>query len=72
MLVKLKQEMKMTTKVTIDTHAGWPVEVITVDRHPVTGQRVLRTEVIPPKTIATIHIHQDKGLMIAELKQVTG
>lgn len=61
----------MTTKVTVDAHAGWPVEVTTVDRVQIEGETAERvtesTTVVPPRAVQYFYVHSHRELRIKEL-----
>lgn len=59
----------MTTKVTIDAHAGWDVEIHTVNTNE-TGDVVSDSVFIVPKnTVQDIYIHSNKHITkIVEIK----
>lgn len=63
----------MTTKVTVDAHAGWPVEVTTVDRVRVLGEdadRVTESKtVVAPHTTQDFYVHSHRELHVKELPQ---
>lgn len=53
----------MTTKVTVDAHAGWPVKV---DR---LGKTTTETTIVPPNTVQDFYIHDEMDLFIREMKK---
>lgn len=55
----------MTTKVTVDAHAGWPVEVTTVD-HGTAGTTENKTTVAP-NTVQEFYITDTRELHVKEL-----
>lgn len=59
----------MTTKVTIDAHAGWPVKVTQIsldnDGAP-TGTEAEYT--VPANTVQNFYVHSHMKLMVEELK----
>ena len=58
----------MTTTVTVDTHAGWPVEVrqvMLVDGEPANGDA--NVIVVPPHTVQSFYVHSTMRLEICEL-----
>lgn len=66
----------MTTKITVDAHAGWPVEVMAVDRYINNGNgnpSVRQTPVVtvPGGTTYDICIHSNRDLVLIE-KQPPG
>ena len=61
----------MTTKVTVDAHAGWPVEVFAVDRYSFLDGRpptVRQTPVVtvPAYTANDFYVHSCRDLIIRE------
>jgi hypothetical protein len=56
----------MTTKVTIDAHAGWPVRVVATDRSGA-GEPVRSEMTMPPNTACDFYIHSTRSLTIEEL-----
>lgn len=58
----------MTTKVTVDAHAGWPVEVTTVDLAS-DGATVENKVTVPPNTTQNFYIHSTRELHIKEMPQ---
>jgi hypothetical protein len=57
----------MTTKVTVDAHAGWPVQVVTENGEPSQSKSV-RVDVVPPHQIRDFYIHSGcRILSISEL-----
>ena len=57
----------MTTKVTVDAHAGWPVEVTTrdLDEH---GARIPgQPQTVAPNTVQEFYIHSHRELLIKEM-----
>lgn len=61
----------MTTKVTVDAHAGWPVEVTTVDRVQIVGEeseRVTESKTtVPPHTTQDFYVHSHRELHVKEM-----
>lgn len=55
----------MTTKVTVDAHAGWDIEVV-VARGEYNEIRVLETEVVPAGTVREFYIHSGMRLVLVE------
>jgi hypothetical protein len=65
----------MTTKIIVDAHAGWPVEVILLDHAPADGtdaeydpKFVETIEIVPPGTIREFYIHDRRSIAIREKK----
>ena len=56
----------MTTKVTIDAHAGWPVEVVTISGEPGYPKSAQIT-VVEPNTEQDFYIHS--GLKILSVSE---
>ena len=56
----------MTTKVTVDAHAGWPVKVVRVD--DVTGIWVGEPVIVTPNTQQDFYIWQGSDLLIYEVQ----
>ena len=56
----------MTTKVTVDTHAGWPVEVIRINEK--TGNRVSESVIVAPNTQQDFNIWEGSDLLIHEVQ----
>lgn len=56
----------MTTKVTVDAHAGWPVKVTTIDLN-VDGSSLRSETVVPPNTTQDFYVHQQRELHIKEM-----
>lgn len=57
----------MTTKVTVDAHAGWPVKVTTVDLDSdgkPTGQH---ETTVPPHAVQDFYVHSHRELHVKEL-----
>lgn len=59
----------MTTKVTVDAHAGWPVEVTTVDRFMVDGaEKVTEAKTtVPPHTTQDFYLTSNRELHLKEM-----
>lgn len=56
----------MTTKVTVDAHAGWPVLVTTMKGEP-SYPKTVETEVVEPNTAKDFYIHS--GLKILHIEE---
>lgn len=52
----------MTTKVTVDAHAGWPVDVVITDRG--TAPRIER---VAPHTTRDFHIYDTRSISVIEV-----
>jgi hypothetical protein len=57
----------MTTKVTVDAHAGWPVQVEQRKGEPGTPD-VFVTEIVEPNTTKDFYIHS--GMDIVGIKEL--
>lgn len=55
----------MTTKVTVDAHAGWSVSVEAFD--PTMEYESEDTVIVKPGTVEVFYVHSTKALMITEL-----
>ena len=58
----------MTTNVTIDAHAGWPVQVIRRSRVESPGKNSEEI-IVKPNTTQTIAVWDDNELIIREMKR---
>lgn len=59
----------MTTKITVDAHAGWPVEV-TATEVVADGTRTLEwVQIVPAGTIRDFHIYDVRELTFREVKK---
>ncbi|MBN9463450.1 MAG: hypothetical protein J0H00_19745 [Burkholderiales bacterium] len=57
----------MTTKVTVDAHAGWPVEVIAVDLDN-DGRVVGESQTtVAPHTTQDFYVHSHRELRVKEM-----
>lgn len=52
----------MTTKVTVDAHAGWPVAVVIADK----GQPP-RVERVEPHTVRDFYVHDTRTISVVEI-----
>ena len=54
----------MTTKVTIDAHAGWPVKIV----FNVPGKDDVddREEIVPANTVRDFYIHDSQNIVLIE------
>lgn len=61
----------MTTKVTVDAHAGWPVRVTAVDQQSGEGPGSRETVLgeVPPNETKDFYVHQGRKLIIEELER---
>lgn len=55
----------MTTKVTVDAHAGWPVRVTCLT--PDTGKTIWE-QTVAPKTVRDFYVHSTANLFIEEVQ----
>lgn len=58
----------MTTKVTIDAHAGWPVQVEIKDEFA-SGATEQRVEIVAPNTVREFFVFDTRHLVIREMKK---
>ena len=57
----------MTTKITVDAHAGWPVSVKSID--PATGTPNFGPNaVVPPYKLMDFYVHSGSDLLIHEVQ----
>lgn len=63
----------MTTKVTVDAHAGWPVKVTTISLDS-SGAPTNETEegIVEPKTVRNFYVHSGAELRIQEMAAKSG
>ena len=60
----------MTTRVTVDAHAGWPVHVKTIDKEYPSGEwKETGTETVPANETRDFYVHDARRLMIEEGKR---
>lgn len=52
----------MTTKVTVDAHAGWPVDVVIVDRGAAP-----RIERVAPHSVRDFCVHDSRSISVIEV-----
>ena len=57
----------MTTKVTVDAHAGWPVEVTRVQLDAEGKPAGEPVDVVPAKTTRDLYVHSLLELRVKEL-----
>ena len=58
----------MTTKVTVDAHAGWPVKVEAIDQYP--GDEAPKTSelgIVSPGEVRDFYIHSNRQIIVTEL-----
>lgn len=56
----------MTTKVTVDAHAGWPVNVKNVDKDAEGNWWETDSQTVPPNTVQDFYVHSHRRLIIEE------
>lgn len=56
----------MTTKVTVDAHAGWPVKVTSI-AYDSTGETSRSDSVVPAHTHADFYIHSNMRIAVEEM-----
>lgn len=61
----------MTTRVSIDAHAGWPVEVTMIDVQP-DGTKISSVVTVAPHTAQDFYVHSSRELLIKELSKQEG
>jgi hypothetical protein len=61
----------MTTKITVDAHAGWPVQVIRRLRNQPPGKESDEI-IVQANTQKDIHIWDDNELIVREMKRPEG
>jgi len=52
----------MTTKVTVDAHAGWPV-MVTIKHGEPNAQKSISTETVEPNTTRDFYIHSGQQVV---------
>jgi len=57
----------MTTRVTIDAHAGWPVLVVQLVGEP-NSQKIVQTTVVPANETHDFYIHS--GMKIIDIEEL--
>lgn len=57
----------MTTRVTVDAHAGWPVMVTMIVGEPSYNKEV-RTDIVEPNTTKDFYIHS--GIRIINIEEL--
>jgi hypothetical protein len=66
-LSRQSQEQSMTTKVTVDAHGGWPVEVTTIDLGGPDGKESSRfTTTVSPQSKQDFYVHSYRELHLKE------
>jgi hypothetical protein len=61
----------MTTKVTVDAHAGWPVQVVAEDRGLDGNLSYMTFPVVPPGEVREFYVFDIRRLIVTELKKAT-
>lgn len=56
----------MTTRVTIDAHAGWSVRVEKID--PKTGEHLFKDETVEPGSVRDFYVHDGMAIIVTEMK----
>ena len=59
----------MTTKVTVDAHAGWPVQVELIDQYPGQNEPTVSVEVVAPHTARDFYVHSNRSLTVREMSK---
>jgi hypothetical protein len=57
----------MTTKVTIDAHAGWPVKVEAIDQYPGTEPATSELGIVRPGEVREFNVHSSRKIVVTEL-----
>ncbi len=58
----------MTTKVTVDAHAGWPVKVTAVDTYPPGSEpKHVELGVVPPNETREFYVTSTRQLLVTEM-----
>ena len=52
----------MTTKITVDAHAGWPV-LVTLKKGEPGAPKTVETETVEPKTTRDFYIHSGQQII---------
>lgn len=62
----------MTTKITVDAHAGWPVEVKKIDTEDIGSGLAISKEnetiIVAPNSIQDFYVWDGRSLTIREMK----
>ena len=59
----------MTTKVTVDAHAGWPVKVEAIDTFPDAEPTRRHIATVPANAVQDFYVHSTRQLIITELSK---
>ena len=57
----------MTTKVTVDAHAGWPVKVEAIDTYPGEEPKSVELGIVPPGEVRDFFTFNTRVLIISEM-----
>lgn len=57
----------MTTKVTVDAHAGWPVKVDSLDQNPDGSLALISEATVSPNTQRDFYVWQGRILHVTEM-----
>lgn len=57
----------MTTKVTVDAHAGWPVKVTQVTLDQKGNETTSSTTTVPPNTAQDFYVHSHMKIAVEEM-----
>jgi hypothetical protein len=57
----------MTSKVTVDAHAGWPLRVDFT--HPATGAEMRPVHTVKPGEVFECHVHDGCSVAVTELRK---
>ncbi len=55
----------MTTKITVDAHAGWPVKVVKIAKEGSSGS----VEIVPANEKRDFYVHSGLDLLVSEVKK---
>ena len=62
----------MTTRITVNAHAGWPVEVqfvdTTYDGQPIAYEFKQKPTIVPPHITQDFYVHSGRSVHISEVK----
>lgn len=58
----------MTTKVTVDAHAGWPVKVEAIDQYPGDAEpKTVELGIVAPGEVREFHVFDARRIVVTEL-----
>lgn len=60
----------MTTKVTVDAHAGWPVKVTKTENDNAGNTTHVTEEVVPPNEVRDFYVHSHMKIAVEEVPKV--